>query len=210
MKKKLSTILMILVIICFMALAIASSNNDEPRRESSNNNGNQTTNNNDTPPPSNDDNQTPSNDDGNQAVLDERFGVGDTASFSNLKITAEEIIINDTWEKDEWSFFEPSEGNKFVAVKFTIENTSDEHQTISSILLFDPYADGVKLEYSFGASNGLDGTIDGEIAPGRKMVGYYGAEVSENAKELELEVRPTWLANSRSRAMFAFDLTNLG
>jgi len=216
MKKNLSTILIIIAIICFMGLAIASGSNDPPTRETGNTGGNQATNNNDTPPPSNDNTPPPSNDDSNDnnddinQVVDERFGVGDTATFSNLKITAEEIIINDTWENDDWSFFEPDEGNKFFAVKFTVENISDEHQNISSILLFDAYSDGVKLEYSFGAAHGLDGTLDGEVAPNRKMVGYYGVEVSENAKELELEVRPTWLANSKSRAMFAFNLTALG
>ena len=219
MKKNLSTVIMIIAIVCFMALAIASGSSDEPTREPSNNagtqtpsdtNDNQTQSNDDNQVESSDDNQSSSNDESQDAVQDERFSVGDTATFSNLKITAEEIILNDTWKDDEWSFFEPSEGKMFVAVKFTIENISNDHQNISSILLFDAYADGVKLEYSFGAAHGLEGTLDGEIAAGRRMVGYYGAEISENTKELELEVRPNWLANSRSRAMFAFDITALG
>jgi len=218
MKKNLSTVIMIIAIVCFMALAIASGSSDEPTREPSNNSGTQSpsdtndnqTQSNDDQAESSDDNQSSSNDESQDAVQDERFSVGDTATFSNLKITAEEIILNDTWKDDEWSFFEPSEGKMFVAVKFTIENISNDHQNISSILLFDAYADGVKLEYSFGAAHGLEGTLDGEIAAGRRMVGYYGAEISENTKELELEVRPNWLANSRSRAMFAFDITALG
>jgi hypothetical protein len=214
MKKGRRIIVLVIVIVCFMILAIASSSDDEPSRVTGENNENQT------PATTDDGNQANSNDEDNQAednddsgspsVVDERFVIGDTAEFKNLRITADEIIINDTWEDNLWGFFEPSAGNRFVAVRFTIENISDEHQWVSSMLLFEGYVDGVKLEYSFEADFGLEGTLEGDLAPGRRMVGYYGVEVSENATELELEVRTRWLANTRSRAMFVFDLTALG
>jgi hypothetical protein len=135
---------------------------------------------------------------------DDRFSLNETAVFRNISVTAEEIIINDGWKDDEWSIFTPSEGNIFVAVKLNIENTSSEDQRMSTILLFDAYADGVKLEYSFGAGSGLEGTLEGNVSPGRRLVGYYGVEVSQNAQELELEVKSSWL--SSGKAVFVFDI----
>jgi hypothetical protein len=172
-----------------MVIAIASTDDDTPARSSNEN--------------------TQQGDSGGssgsqQAVTDERFTLNETAVFRNISVTAEEIIINDGWKTESFAIFTPSEGNKYVAVKFTIENTSSEDQHISTILLFDAYADGVKLEYSFGADSGLTGTLEGNISPGRRLVGYYGVEVSENAKKLELEVRSSWLGSGK--AVFVFDI----
>jgi len=75
---------------------------------------------------------------------------------------------------------------------------------MSTLLLFDAYVDNVKAEYSFGADSGLSGTLEGNISPGRMLVGYYGVEVSNNAKELVLEVSSSWLG--RGKAEFRFDI----
>ncbi len=128
---------------------------------------------------------------------DETFGLNDTAVFDAIKVTASEIK-----ESEGKSFFTPGEGNVFVGVKFTIENTSDEAQNISSVLLFDAYLDGVKLEYSISAAAAFDGTLDGEITPGKKLVGYYAVEVPKDWKELELQVKSSWLLNNRAAFVF--------
>ena len=89
-------------------------------------------------------------------------------------------------------------------MKFTIENISGEDQSISSILLFDAYVDGVKCDYSFSAAcSFLDGTLDGTITPGKKLVGWYAVEAPESWKELELQVRSNWLSNKRAEFVFA-------
>jgi hypothetical protein len=187
MKKARSAALLLAAVCCFMFLAVASTGDDDaPARDT---NGNA---------------QQGSGGGGSQQqAADERFTLNQTAVFRNISVTAEEIIVNDDWETQQFAIFKPSEGNKFVAVKFTIENTSDEDQSMSTILLFDAYADGVKLEYSFGAASGLTGTLDGNVSPGRRLVGYYGVEVSENAKELELEVKPSWLGTGKAVFVFA-------
>jgi Ni/Co efflux regulator RcnB len=202
MKRKISTVLLLIVIAGFMALAIASGDDDEPTREN-NDNAQQQENNDD----SNDEDDDSDSNNEAEDDEDERYTLNDTATFKNIKVTAEEIIVNDGWKSDEWSIFEPDDGNKFVAVKFTIENISDEDQSISTILLFEAYVDGIKLEYSFGADSGLDGTLEGNVSSGRKLVGYYGVEVSENSEELELEVKSSWLGSGK--AVFVFDLTEL-
>jgi hypothetical protein len=196
MKKKFSTIFLVFAISCFMILAIASTDDDTPVKETGGNEQQAAT--------DDDAQQAATDGDVQQEANDERYVLGDTAMFRNINVTANEIIINDSWKDNQWSFFEPADGNIFVAVKFTIENTSDEDQHLSTILLFDAYADGIKLEFSFGAASDLEGTLDGSLSPGRKMVGYYGVEVSQNAEELELEVKSSWLGSGK--AVFVFDV----
>ena len=133
------------------------------------------------------------------AAQDENFSLNDTATFKNIKVTANEIIINPGSD-----YIKPADGKEFVAVKFTIENISKEDQSISSILLFDAYADNVKCEYSFSATQGLSGTLDGTVSPGKQLVGYYGVEVPKDTKKLDLGVKGSWLGSEK--AQFIFDV----
>lgn len=129
---------------------------------------------------------------------EETFGLKETAVFKNLKFTATELM-----ESDGKDFFVPEGGNVFVGVKFTIENISDEDQTVSSMLLFNGYVDNVKCEYSLSASCAFeDGTIDGTIAPGKKLIGWYALEVPKNWSSIELEVMPAWLSNNAANFVF--------
>lgn len=127
------------------------------------------------------------------------FGLNETAVFSDLKMTATEID-----ESRGNEFNRPSDGNIFVGIKFTIENISDEEQFVSSLLLFESYADDVKSAYSISAEIAFpDGTIDGNLAPGKKLVGWYALEAPEDWEEIELNVRSSWL--SSSQAVFVFN-----
>jgi len=198
MKRLHSTVLVLIAICLFGIIAIASTdNNDTPARDTGGS----------TQQEEPDDSQpeaTSETSEETSEATNEVFGLNETAVFRNISVTAEELIINDAWESESFTLFTPSDGNKFVAVQFTIENTSDVDQHISTLLLFEAYADGVKLETSFGAASGLPGTLDGNISPGRRMVGYYGVEVSQDAQELEIEVRSSWLGSGR--ATFVFDI----
>ena len=84
---------------------------------------------------------TPAVQDTTEAPKKTTFALNETAVFENIKITANEMEQSEGEE-----FFAPEEGNVFVGVKFTIENTSNEEQNISSMLLFDAYVDGVKCD----------------------------------------------------------------
>lgn len=132
------------------------------------------------------------------ALKEDTFSLNETAVFSNLKFTANEIK-----ESNGDDFFTPDDGNVFVAVNFTIENISDEEQNISSILLFDAYVDDVKCEYSVNANCAFDsGTLDGSIAPGKKMTGWYALEVSKDWSNLEMHVSASWLSGSSAKFVF--------
>lgn len=132
------------------------------------------------------------------------FGVGETAVFEKFKITAKSIS-----ESKGETFYKPESGNVFVGVKFTIENTSDEDITISTLLLFDAYVDDEKCDYSFTANCAFDeGTLDGTLSPGKKMTGYYAVEIPSDWSQLELQVSSEWLASSSNAAIFVFENDN--
>ncbi len=126
------------------------------------------------------------------------FGLNDSAVFKDLKFTAKEMK-----ESNGSDFFVPESGNVFVGVKLEIENISSEAQTVSSLLMFEAYADDVKCSYSFNAACAFDdGTLDGEIAPAKKLVGWYAVEIPENWKTLEIEVNPGLLSNNPATFVF--------
>lgn len=132
-----------------------------------------------------------------ETVKEETFSLNETAVFNNLKFTATEIK-----ESNGESFFTPESGNVFVGVNFTIENTSDEEQNISSILLFDAYCDDIKCDYSVTAACAFGDTLDGSIAPGKKMVGWYAIEVPQNWQSVEMHVSSDWLSNNSAKFVF--------
>ncbi len=133
-----------------------------------------------------------------QTAKPEDYKLNETAVFKNIKVTATEIK-----ESNGGEFFGPDEGNVFVGVKFVIENISDESQSISSLLLFDPYADDVKCEYSITANADFGGgTLDGEIAAGKRMEGWYAVEVPSGWSKIDLDVKSSWLSGSSARFVF--------
>lgn len=126
------------------------------------------------------------------------FGLNETAVFKELKFTATEIK-----EAKGTEYFKPDSGNVFVGVHFTVENVSDQEQTVSSILLFDGYVDDVKADYSFTAVCAFSNDqLDGTIAPGKKLTGWYALEVPKDWKTIELHVKSKWLSGSSAQFVF--------
>lgn len=130
------------------------------------------------------------------------FGLNETAVFANLKVSAIDFEISEGVD-----YFTPAEGNVFVGVKFEIANTSEEEQSISSLIMFEGYVDGVKSDMSISASCAFDeGTLDGSLASGKKMIGWYALEVPADWEEIEVVVQPDLMADSN--ATFVFDNAN--
>lgn len=130
---------------------------------------------------------------------DETFKLNETAVFKNLKITATKLE-----ESTGEDFFTPDDGNVFVGVKFTIENISNEEQSISSLLSFTAYNNDVKCDYSISAATVFDeGTLDGSIAPGKKLIGWYSVEIPANWESLEIDVQPDILSNSNAKFLLS-------
>ncbi len=128
----------------------------------------------------------------------ETYGLNETAAFNNLKFTATEIK-----ESTGGSFLSPEDGNVYVGVKFTVENISDEEQAVSSVLLFDAYSGDTKCDYSISALTDFgESSIDGSIAPGKKLEGWYGVEVPADWSEIELDVKSDLLSSGTARFVF--------
>ena len=132
-----------------------------------------------------------------QTPQKETFGLNEAAVFKDLKFTA--TALEESRGAD---FFEPESGNVFVGVQFTIENISSEEQSVSSLLLFDGYVDDIKCSYSLSAGMAFGDSLDGSLAPGKKLVGYYALEVPEGWQKLELDVQSNWLSSNSARFLF--------
>ncbi len=132
------------------------------------------------------------------AKTETTFGLNETAVFKNLQFTALEFE-----ESEGENFFVPDEGNVFIGIKFEIKNISNKEQSVSTILLFEGYADDVKCSYSISAACAFsEGSLDGTIAPGKKLVGWYALEVPKNWQEIELEIASDWLSNNKATFIF--------
>ena len=126
------------------------------------------------------------------------FALNETATLKNLKVTATAIS-----ESAGESFFTPDSGNIFVGIQFTIENISKEDQVVSSMLQFEVYADDVKCNYSISALAAFsDGPVDGTIAPGKKLMGWYAVEVPETWQRIEVDFLPDLLSSSKTKFVF--------
>lgn len=175
---KKNAVLLTLMLVCFMCAACG----DSPTKE--------------TPSKSASDGASGSASAASDAKSD--FTLGETAVFKNLKFTATEIK-----ESKGDSFLKADAGKIYVGVKFEIENISDESQSVSSMLSFTAYADDVKCSYSISAQSAFkDGTIDGDIAPGKKLVGWYGVEVPESWAKVEIEVSSDVFSGGTAKFVF--------
>lgn len=130
-----------------------------------------------------------------ETAADDTFALNETAVFPNLKITATELK-----ESTGDDFAQPADGNVFVGIKFKIENVSDEDQIISSMLLFDAYADKTKADYELMQPSDLSGEmLDGTLGSGMNMEGYYIIQAKQDWQEIELQVKSEWLSDSSAK-----------
>ena len=127
------------------------------------------------------------------------YGLNQTAKLKTLSFTATQIRMSNGN-----TYFKPDSGNVYVGIQFTIENTSNEEQSISSILLFDAYVDDYKYTESFEAAVIFDSEmLDGTIMPGKKLVGWYTLEVPSNWAKIELHVKSEWLSENSAKFVFS-------
>ena len=99
------------------------------------------------------------------------------------KITMTEVNTNFT-EYDE--FFGPAEGNKYVMVKFEVENINDGDELYVSSASFNAHADDVAVEQSFPANDKYK-DLSATVAKGKKAIGYIFYEVPKDAKNIVIE-----------------------
>ena len=121
----------------------------------------------------------------------ETFKVGDTIQTKDFKITVNKVETSEGGE-----FVKPKDGNEFIKVDITIENTSKEEQNISSMLMFKVVdKDGRSCNQAI--VDNQKGQLDGKVAPGRKMTGEYVVEVPKGATGLQLEFDSSLLTSGQ-------------
>lgn len=109
--------------------------------------------------------------------------IGDTVKVKNIEYT-----LNEVRESEGQGLNIPGDGKVYYIVDLTIENKGVETYPISSASNFSLLdKDDVGYTITFGPDT--NGSIDGEIMPGKKIKGEVAFEIAKNAKGLKLEIK---------------------
>ncbi len=107
--------------------------------------------------------------------------IGDKIELESLSLIINSVSVSDG--TNEWD--RPKDGHLYVIPDITIENVSNETINISSMMQFTLMdGDGYELDQSIMSDT--KGSLDGQIAPGRKIRGEIAWEVPINTTGLEL------------------------
>lgn len=136
----------------------------------------------------------------NSSNTPQYFTTGDTARMNDVYVTFESASMSLGSD-----FFQPADGNCFVICEFTIENKSSTELNISSLACFEAYVDDYSTSLSITAESSVEkDSLDGTIAPGKKMRGIIGYEVPRNWKVLEIYFNPDFWSTDQD---FVFAVT---
>ncbi|MGL5153055.1 MAG: DUF4352 domain-containing protein [Clostridium sp.] len=122
------------------------------------------------------------------------YNVSDVVELKGLNFVVNKVY---TVEGDE--FTKPKDGNEYIAIDCTVENTSNEEKAISSIMMFKVVdSDGRACDYSLmGLTAAKAGQLDGNVGAGRKMSGVYVVEVPKGTKGLEMEFSASLISGNQ-------------
>lgn len=119
-----------------------------------------------------------------QQPAQETFKIGETVKMGNLQFTLNSIRFDDGDQ-----FFVPESGTRWLVLDCTLENAGQEPAIISSLLMFKLYdAENYSKDLAFGPD--LKGSLDGELAAGRRMAGEIAFEVGEAEQAWEFVFAP--------------------
>ena len=113
----------------------------------------------------------------------EYFVAGEAFEVNGLVITINEINADFTDYEDQYGWYTPEEGTKYIMASFTYQNNDDTDAYVS-IYDFDCYADGTLCEQTYHFSGDF---INGNISSGRNVSFATHYVVPVDANEIELE-----------------------
>jgi len=120
--------------------------------------------------------------------------VGDTVTVRNVDITLNDLTISTG--KD---FFTPDDGKVFLIADVTLSNNGKKELSISSMLAVKAYVDDYAVNTDLSAIASADkSSLDGSIAPGKKLNGILGYQVPADWKVLEINIQPDVLSNNKA------------
>lgn len=112
--------------------------------------------------------------------------VGNTIAYNGITVQLIEVT-----ENRGGNYVEPDSGNVFVLCEFEVINNTQDDIYISTLVSFEAYFDDYLTDTSFSAEMSTNkATLDGTVAPGKKIRGVVGFEVPSTWKELEIRFTP--------------------
>lgn len=122
------------------------------------------------------------------------YSVGETAEEKGVKITFLKCE-----ESEGKELFEPDEGKIFVIAEFEVENNSDDDISISSIISVKAFVDDYAVDTDLSASVVAGDSLNGKVAPGKKLKGTLGYQLDKDWKKLEIVINPFALSKTEMK-----------
>ena len=165
----------VIAVVVFLIIGVAGGASDDDGTASSGNTG--TTNN------SNTTNNDSGKDTETENVDSNVIKAGDSFEVDGLKITVNSCNLNYTDYEDEYGWYAPEDGMKYISVSFTYEN-NDDTDKYASIYDYDCYADGTLCEETYYFSGDF---INANLSSGRNVSFETFYVIPEDAQKIELE-----------------------
>lgn len=113
------------------------------------------------------------------------YKVGDTAVAKSYTLAIEDLKVIESGNQ----FIVPDDGNIFIEIPLTLENTSTSDISISSLLCFSAYVDDYAMSEDLIARTCTNlASMDGTVGAGKKMKGSLCYQIPEGWKELQVDV----------------------
>ena len=117
------------------------------------------------------------------------FTVGDAVELNGVKTT---LLSAEEYPGKQYMM--PTDGNIFLVCQFEIENDSSAEITVSSMVSFNAYCDDYSVNLSITGEMLEDSwkTLDGTVAPGKKINGVIAYEIPQDWQKMEISYTPSF------------------
>lgn len=117
------------------------------------------------------------------------FTVGDTVELNGVKTT---LLSAEEYPGKQYMM--PTDGNVFLVCQFEIENDSSEEINVSSMVSFNAYCDDYSVSLSITGEMLEDSwkSLDGTVAPGKKINGVIAYEIPQDWQKMEISYTPSF------------------
>ena len=117
------------------------------------------------------------------------FTVGDAVELNGVKTT---LLSAEEYPGKQYMM--PTDGNVFLVCQFEIENDSSAEITVSSMVSFNAYCDDYSVNLSVTGEMLEDSwkTLDGTVAPGKKINGVIAYEIPQDWQKMEISYTPSY------------------
>ena len=117
------------------------------------------------------------------------FTVGDAVELNGVKTT---LLSAEEYPGKQYMM--PTDGNVFLVCQFEIENDSSAEINVSSMVSFNAYCDDYSVSLSITGEMLEDSwkSLDGTVAPGKKINGVIAYEIPQDWQKMEISYTPSF------------------